>query len=72
RVLDLARELYGIAAAGLKAQRCPHGSAPDERVVLEALEPWLERGISPADHWRERWHGDLGRSPEKLVAAMAL
>lgn len=72
KVLDLSRELYAIASEGLKAQRCPHGDEPDERVVLKPLEPWLESGMSPADHWRARWHGDLGRSPEKLVAAMAL
>ena len=72
KVLDLARELYAIASEGLEAQRCPHGDEPDERVVLKPLEPWLESGLSPADHWRQRWHGDLGRDPEKLVAAMAL
>jgi len=72
KVLDLARELFAIAAAGLKAQRCPHGDAPDERVVLQPLERWLEEGRAPVDHWRERWHGDLGRSREKLVEAMAL
>ncbi len=72
RVLDLARELYSIAAAGLKAQACPHGDAEDERVVLAGMEPILESGITQAEMWRARWNGDLGQDPDRLIEAMAL
>jgi len=71
-VLEYARELYRIAAEGLKEQACPHGAHADERVVLEPVAEVLETGRSPAEVWRERWNGDLGQDPEKLVAAMAL
>jgi glutamate--cysteine ligase len=71
-VLGLARELTAIAAAGLKAQPCEHeGEGSDERVVLDALGPILEDGRAPADVWRARWNGDLGRDPAKLVEAIA-
>lgn len=71
-VLDLARELYSIAAEGLKAQACPSGPHPDERVVMEPLAAVLESGRSPADVWRERWEGEFGKDTNKLLAAMAL
>ncbi|AKU90202.1 glutamate--cysteine ligase [Vulgatibacter incomptus] len=70
-VLDLARELYAIASEGLKNQACPHLDESDERAELRALEPILESGRAPVDVWRERWHGDLGQDPAKLIAAMA-
>ncbi|WP_373044650.1 glutamate--cysteine ligase [Vulgatibacter sp.] len=70
-VLDLARELYRIAAAGLERQACRNAAGDDERVVLRAIEQVLESGRSPADVWRARWNGDLGGDPAKLIAAMA-
>jgi len=70
-VLELARELYRIAAEGLRRQGCRNAAGDDERVVLRAVEPVLESGRAPADLWRERWHGELGRDPSRLIAAMA-
>lgn len=70
-VLDLARELFRIASEGLRRQACPHGDSPDERVVLEPIEEVLEEGRSPAEKWRERWHGDLGRDPLAYLDAVA-
>lgn len=70
-VLELARELYSIAAEGLRRQACPHGDATDERPVIEPLAEVLESGRSPADRWRERWFGDLGQDPLAFVEAVA-
>jgi glutamate--cysteine ligase len=71
RVLDLARELVGIAASGLVGTHCLDAAGRDERAVLEPLGPVLESGRTPADVWRERWHGELGRDPTKFVEAIA-
>lgn len=71
RVLDYARELYGIASEGLRRQACAHRDAPDERVVIEPLEAWLEEGRAPADYWRARWEGDLGKDPLAFIEAVA-
>jgi gamma-glutamylcysteine synthetase len=70
-VLDLARELFAIASQGLARQGCSHGDAPDERVVLEPLAQVLDDGRSPAEVWRRRWEGELGRDPLRLVDAMS-
>lgn len=71
RVLDLARELYGIAAGGLERIGCRNAAGDDERAVLRPVEAILETGRAPADVWRERWHGELRRDPARLVDAMA-
>lgn len=70
-VLDLARELFRISSEGLRRQACPHANATDERVVLEPVEQVLEEGRSPAESWRERWHGDLGENPYAYLDAVA-
>jgi len=70
-VLDLARELYRIAAEGLRRQDCRNAAGDDERVVLAGAEKVVETGLAPADVWRARWHGDLGRDPAALIRAMA-
>lgn len=71
KVLDLARELFAIAAAGLTGSGCRDAAGRDERAVLEPLRAVLESGRTPADVWRERWHGELGRDPRKFVEAIA-
>ena len=71
RVLDLARELLGIAAAGLTGSPCRDDAGRDERAVLDPLRPILETGRTPADVWRERWHGELGQDPARFVEAIA-
>lgn len=71
RVLDLARELFRIAAVGLERIGCRNAAGDDERAVLRPLEAILESGRAPADVWRARWHGDLGHDPARLIRAMA-
>ena len=70
-VLELARELYRIAAAGLERIACRNASGEDERRVLRPVAAILESGRAPVDVWRERWNGDLRRDPARLVEAMA-
>lgn len=70
KVLDFARELFVIASEGLRRQECPHGDAPDERIVLEPLAQVLEEGRSPAHVWRERWEGELGEDPIAFLEAV--
>lgn len=71
KVLDLARELFRIGSEGLKAQGALNAAGEDERVLLEPLAEVLESGRTPADVWRERWHGELGRNPSALIRAAA-
>jgi glutamate--cysteine ligase len=63
-VLALARELVAIAREGL-VRIAP--SERDERRFLEPLEALLERGRSPGEEILERWNGEWGRSPSRLI-----
>jgi glutamate--cysteine ligase len=64
---DLAREVVGIAEAGLKARAKPGagGLVPDETHFLNALKESVETGKAPADELLDKyhgaWHGDLDR-----------
>ncbi|MBM3603865.1 MAG: glutamate--cysteine ligase [Alphaproteobacteria bacterium] len=67
RMHDLAREVLGIAEAGLKSRACPasDGLVPDETHFLNALKESVDSGKVPADELLEKYHGvwggDLGR-----------
>ncbi len=67
RMHDLAREVVGIAEAGLKARARPGsgGLVPDETHFLNALQESLESGEVPADELIRRfetdWDGDVTR-----------
>lgn len=67
-VLDAAKEILLIAAAGLERV------APDEVSYLDALrELIIEDEVCPADillrNWHGRWHNSMGRVVEYLRAA---
>jgi len=67
-VLELARELVELAAAGLR--RIGHGrpgAAPDESGFLDPLREQLELGRSPGQIVQERWEGEWQRSPRRLI-----
>ncbi len=66
-VLPAARELVAAARAGLRrlAERDPAGR--DEGLFLEPLEARLEDGRSPGEVVLERWQGEWGRSPQRLI-----
>jgi glutamate--cysteine ligase len=64
-VLELARRLLEISAAGL--ERLATGGLPDERPFLDALRAQLELGKSPGEVLLERWRGEWGRSADRLI-----
>ncbi|WP_147126092.1 glutamate--cysteine ligase [Shimia ponticola] len=57
---DLAREVVGIADAGLASRALPGagGMVPDETHFLNALKDSLESGQTPADELLEKFHGE--------------
>jgi glutamate--cysteine ligase len=65
-VLDLARELVGIASEGLR-RTAPAGSHADERGFLDPILAQLEEGKSPGQVVLERWEGEWGRSLQRLI-----
>jgi len=69
-VLDLAREMLGIAQAGLRTRAREDATREDavgttEEGFLQPLIDLVERGGTRADvllrKWREEWNGDLSR-----------
>jgi glutamate--cysteine ligase len=69
KVLDLARELVSLSAAGLLRIAEAGETDRDERSFLEPLLAQIERGISPGEEIAERWRGEWGRSRERLIEA---
>ena len=71
KLLDYARDLLAIAAAGLKEQDARDAAGNDESVYLAELTRDLEAGVAPADRilaaWRGPWAGDV----RKLAAYSA-
>ena len=67
RVLDLARELVGIAGRGLA--RIGHAGRrdPDEVSYLDPIWQQLEIGKSPGQVVLERWEGEWDRSIPRLI-----
>jgi len=66
-VLELARELAGIAREGLR--RIGHAGQrdPDESAYLDPVDAQLATGLSPGEVVLERWEGDWGRSLDRLI-----
>ena len=57
-IIELARELYGLACRGLK----------DDCVYLARLnDEILKPGRSPAETLLAKWDGEFGRDPQKLI-----
>src|SRR6185295_4675538 len=69
RVLELARELYGIAEEGLRRQRALDARGEDERRYLGSLGEQLASGQSPARVIANRWTGEWNRQVPRLIAA---
>jgi len=63
---ELARELARIARAGLRRQARETGSA-DESALLDPVDALAERGKSPGQIVLERWQGDWGADPDRLI-----
>ena len=70
RVLELARELYAIAEAGLRSQGAVDARGDDERIYLDRMGEQLALGRSPARVIAEKWSGEWERDRrvERLLA----
>ncbi len=64
-LLELARELVEVAAAGLRRQAAESGG--DESVFLDAVREQLDLGASPGQILLDHWEGDWARSPRRLI-----
>jgi glutamate--cysteine ligase len=66
-VLELARELAGMAREGLR--RIGHAGRrdSDETAYLDPIFEQLELGASPGQIVLEHWEGDWQRSPSRLI-----
>jgi glutamate--cysteine ligase len=64
-LLDLARELFGIATEGLRRQAALNARGEDETIYLERLRELLAAGKSPAqtiaEQWEGAWRGEVRR-----------
>jgi len=67
-VAEWAAEVTEISAAGLARIDHRNANGEDERRFLEPVREQLERGKSPGEVVLERWEGEWGRSPERLIA----
>ncbi len=69
-MLELAREVVGIAEAGLVARARPGagGLIPDESHFLNALKESVESGRTPADELIGRFGGDWGGDVTRVFA----
>jgi glutamate--cysteine ligase len=65
-VLELARELLAISAAGLERIGCRNSRGEDERLFLRPLEQTVAEGRTFAERLLARFHGDWRGSIEPL------
>jgi glutamate--cysteine ligase len=63
-VRALAGELVAIAREGLRRQAPP---GVDETGYVEPLTALVARGTSPGQDVLERWLGDWGQRPDRLI-----
>jgi len=69
KLLDLARELVALAAAGLARAALLDDAGRDERRWLEPAERQVALGRSPGAQVVERWEGAWQGSPARLIDA---
>lgn len=66
-VLDLAKDLKGIAFTGLTNLAAEQGIDPDETCFLEPVQRILDEGKSPGQTIREKWVNSWSGSFDRLV-----
>ena len=66
-VVEWAREITDLASEGLARIGDLNDSGEDERRFLEPVREQLELGRSPGEVVLERWEGEWGRSPDRLI-----
>ncbi len=67
---DVARDVLGIADAGLRARgrAGAGGLIPDETHFLNALQETVESGMTPADELLAKYHGEWGGDLSRIYA----
>jgi glutamate--cysteine ligase len=70
-LLDLAKELFEIAAEGLRRQKALNSNGEDETIYLSPLKDLLSKGKCPADVLVEKWEGELQHDIKRLIAYSA-
>lgn len=71
QLAELARELVAIAIEGLRRQTVRNAGGDDESIYLDQLERLVRRGRCPADAIIEKWTGEWGGEPARLVDGTA-
>ena len=71
RVLELAREVLGIARSGLQRRAIINAKGEDEHIFLEPVEGILRDGLTPADEILLRYERDWGRRTDRLFSDYA-
>ncbi len=66
-VLEIARELVDLAAAGLDRANARNRMGETEALFLEPLYEILDRGTSPGRYLLERWEGAFRQRVDRLV-----
>jgi glutamate--cysteine ligase len=69
KILDLARELVGYSAEGLRRIAESGQSDRDESPFLDPLFAQIEKGKSPGQEIAERWRGEWGYNRQRLIEA---
>ena len=65
-VLEIARQLYRLSCQGLGNQASP--DRPSECVFLDRMdEEILKPGRPPAETLLEKWNGEFGQNPQRLI-----
>ncbi len=70
-VLDIARDVVGLARDGLRRRAIPGNGAPDEAAYLHPLEETLALGKTPAENLIWQYETLWGRSVEPLFEEQA-
>jgi glutamate--cysteine ligase len=70
-LVDLAKELVGIAWEGLRRQHQVNDVGDDETIYLKPLKDLLSQGKCPADILLEKWEGELHHDIKRLIAYSA-
>jgi len=70
-VTDWAREALEIAEAGLKRRGLLSESGQDESIYLAPLFEIADSGVTLADRWLEKYHGEWGGKVEPVYQAAA-
>jgi glutamate--cysteine ligase len=71
-VRDAAREMVGIASAGLARRNRINAKGEDESIHLAPLETMINAGDTQAEHWVKLWRGEWQGDLTKIFAAAEL